>query len=117
MKTVCLDFDGVIHQYNSRWISAATIEDAPVTGAFDFIQECLDSGFQIVINSTRCKTPEGREAMRRWFSDYGCKNLKYLAFLDYKPPAVIYIDDRGFRFEGTFPSMDYIKHFTPWNKT
>ena len=35
-----------------------------------------------------------------------------------KPPAVLYIDDRAYRFTGSnWPSVDEIKSFQPWYKT
>ena len=30
--------------------------------------------------------------------------------------ADVYIDDRGLGFDGTFPNLDEIKEFKPWNK-
>jgi len=30
-------------------------------------------------------------------------------------PRAIYIDDRGYQFTGTFPSIEYISKFKPWN--
>ena len=38
-KTVVLDFDGVIHEYKSRWISPGIISDGPVEGVSRFISE------------------------------------------------------------------------------
>jgi len=31
-----------------------------------------------------------------------------------KPPAYLTIDDRVWRFDGTFPTADEIQHFKPW---
>ena len=33
-----------------------------------------------------------------------------------KPKSHFFIDDRAFRFEGTFPTMEDIRVFKPWNK-
>jgi hypothetical protein len=33
---------------------------------------------------------------------------------DTKPEADVYLDDRGWRFSGTFPSVDQIEEFRPW---
>ena len=33
-----------------------------------------------------------------------------------KPAATVYIDDRGLRFEGTFPNLDDLLEMKPWNK-
>lgn len=34
----------------------------------------------------------------------------------HKIPSVMQIDDRGFRFEGSFPDLEEICEFTPWNR-
>ena len=40
MKTILLDFDGVIHSYTSGWKGAGVIPDPPVPGAIDFLRIC-----------------------------------------------------------------------------
>lgn len=34
----------------------------------------------------------------------------------FKPPALVTIDDRAMTFTGTWPELDAIKSFKPWNK-
>lgn len=34
----------------------------------------------------------------------------------FKPPAVYTIDDRGHQFDGTWPTLESIAAFRPWNK-
>lgn len=124
--TVAVDFDGVLHSYSSPWINAHTIPDPPVPGALQWLHGILQD-FDVVIYSTRCKTWRGRRAVRRWIydnarsywyesgipSDRGLEDVK----LSYeKPPALIYLDDRAWRFEGTFPSAEQIHQARPWNK-
>lgn len=55
-KTVCMDFDGVIHAYTSGWdkVNGATsILDGPVEGIKTVIEE-LRKDYKVVIVSTRC---------------------------------------------------------------
>ena len=44
--TVCVDFDGVIHQHTTPWTDACDIHDPPVEGAFDYLRELIDAGFE-----------------------------------------------------------------------
>lgn len=34
----------------------------------------------------------------------------------FKPPAHVSIDDRGFQFVGTWPPLESLLHFRPWNR-
>jgi hypothetical protein len=38
-----------------------------------------------------------------------------ITFPDYKPPAHVTIDDRVICFTGSFPSIEEIENFKPWN--
>lgn len=115
-KTICLDFDGVVHRYDSPWAGACVILDAPVDGAFDFIEECLDAGLKVSIFSSRSHQEGAIEAMSQWFKDYKFKHLEFVSFPLEKPPAHVYIDDRGINFSGTFPTLNALRAFKPWNK-
>jgi hypothetical protein len=33
-----------------------------------------------------------------------------------KPAAHVYLDDRGWCFEGVFPGLDALDHFEPWHR-
>ena len=62
---LCLDFDGVIHSYESGWKGAATIPGPPVPGALEFIVAALKD-FNVAILSSRSHQWGGRRAMKRW---------------------------------------------------
>lgn len=115
-----IDFDGVIHSYKSGWKGITVIHDEPVDGAFEALRRyCHD--FTVNIYSTRSNSEDGINAMKEWFLKHGWpKNENeepvYLQFPKNKPPALLTIDDRGFCFEGKFPSNQWIKDFRPWNK-
>lgn len=34
----------------------------------------------------------------------------------HKPPAMVTIDDRAITFNGTWPELDWLREFQPWNK-
>lgn len=122
--TVAVDFDGVIHRYDSPWTKAHHIPDGPVEGAIEWLNETIQK-MDIVIFSTRCKTWIGRWAVRRWLRKHagtlyhegpGYRGIEDVTLSYEKPPALVYIDDRAFRFEGTFPSISEIHRLKPWNK-
>lgn len=112
---ICLDFDGVIHSYKTKWKGPEVIPDPPVPGAFDAIMGYMEY-FKVHIYSTRSNTIRGIEAMINWFIDHGFDRVGDIYFPTEKPPALITIDDRAITFTGVFPSVDEIKKFKPWNK-
>lgn len=125
MKPIlCLDFDGVIHSYSSGWKGADVIPDPPVAGAFQFIVEA-SSVFDVQVFSSRSHQPGGIEAMREWFKKWDetpgdhatvtCASL-CVSFPDHKPSAMVSIDDRALMFDGTWPRVDELRKFQPWNK-
>jgi hypothetical protein len=111
---VCIDFDGVLHSYISKWESEAIIPDQPVPGAQMAIQEYLDAGFRVAVFSSRSGTKAGRQAMAKWCTENNFPDG--MEFPKEKPPAILNIDDRGFCFEGNFPTADFIMKFKPWNR-
>ena len=118
MKSICIDFDGVIHSYTSKWTNPQTISDGPVEGAFEFIENCIKNNFQVWIFSSRLEYMDAQSHMFDWFIKHGLNKeiLHSLGFTYEKVPAILYIDDRGYHFQGTFPSIEFIKNFKPWNK-
>ena len=106
-------------------------------GALSWLFEIIrDERFQPAIYSSRSKDPGGVEAMRAWLvkgfteleSDgtneeqtvnahlQAIDMVNQLEFPTQKPAAVMTIDDRAYRFEGRFPSLDWLDRFKPWNK-
>lgn len=103
-KTICLDFDGVLHSYASGWTGKEP-KDPPCEGAQEFVRWLLDAGFKVCVSSCRANSDEGRREMRRWLTKWGFPELP---LTHEKPAAWLYVDDRGFRFEGNFED---VKHF------
>ena len=116
--TICLDFDGVVHSYTSGWHGSDVVKDEPVEGAFDFITKCFLNNYNVAIFSSRSHQDNGITAMKKWFIDNNMTKevLNKIQFPTIKPPAILYIDDRGFHFKGEWPSFDFINNFKPWNK-
>jgi len=131
--TVCCDFDGVIHSYVSGWKGATVIPDPPNPGALEWIIQVLEHPkLMLTISSSRLREPGSHSAMMLWLIEHfkalfsgtdpttagqrAADVVAKIGFDDRKPPAVLYIDDRGFHFTGTFPSPEWILGFQPWTK-
>ena len=125
-RILVVDFDGVLHSYTSGWKGANVVSDPPVPGAMQFLIDA-SRDFEVHIFSSRSHQEGGRVAMADWlalglcghcrdtvtsqwqgdtvtFCPRGFRSLK-LHFPTIKPPAHLSIDDRGWQFNGTFPSM------------
>jgi len=144
MKPIlCLDFDGVIHSYTSRWQGAAVIPDPPVPGALQFIRDALEA-FDVQIFSSRSHQWGGKRAMKRWLIQHYTEmywtvaDVEFVSFTHadinddarawaeqivgrivfpwFKPPAKVTIDDRALTFTGVWPDLAQLDAFKPWNK-
>jgi len=160
---LCLDFDGVVHEYTSGWKGATIIPDPPVADALNFIAKA-QKNFRVAIYSSRSHQWGGRRAMKRWLRLYASVEIekavdsdekwhqpeaierwpilrylhevtkstmdpwdevvdeaarqfvKEIDFPNHKPAAKVSIDDRALTFTGTWPDMDTLRGFRPWNK-
>lgn len=113
---VCIDFDGVIHSYTSGWQGEENCPDPPVQGAREAILEYLKAGWEVVIFSTRAATSEGRDAIWSYLVAAECLGLPHdleevstLKVTCDKIPAKVYIDDRAYRFCGSWPTEHFLK--------
>ena len=112
---LCLDFDGVCHSYTSGWKGADIIADGRVDGLKEFLTEVC-AVFDIHIFSSR-SNQGGIMAMYDWFKEHtGSDIANCLTFPLDKPPAFVTIDDRAICFTGTWPSVEELQNFKPWNK-
>jgi len=112
-KTVCFDFDGVIHSYTSGWQGEAAANDPPVPGIVQAIRDIREAGYKVVVHSTRCKSCQGLLTVNRYLRDNG---IQVDGCSAEKPPAVVYIDDRAICFDGDAVGLlEKINTFSPWN--
>lgn len=88
MKTISIDFDGVIHKY-SKGYHDGTAYDEPMPGAQKALEGLEAEGYELIIFSTR-----PAEQIHDWLEKYGFKKYKVFE----KPMAIAYIDDRALRF-------------------
>jgi hypothetical protein len=127
---LCVDFDGVIHSYDSGWQGATVVADPPVPGALWWLANAT-MHFQVQIYSSRSDTADGRGAMRealmRWAKDpqhwpqgggLPAFPIEDIGFAIRKPSAFLTIDDRAIQFNGDWSALDAkaLLDFKPWNK-
>lgn len=125
---LCVDFDGVIHQYDAPWKDVHIITDGPVKGALSWLLKAIDV-FEVHIYSSRSSSEVGIKAMKEWLEycaneewpndGLTCEHLMHsLIFAAKKPPAFLTIDDRAICFEGDWSKIDIneLCKFKPWNK-
>jgi hypothetical protein len=100
--TICLDFDGVLHDYKEREENFPTPGGNPVSGAKNAVAWLVEQNYALVIFSARANEGGGVEAIETWLHKWGFPDIR--VSLE-KPEAHLYVDDRGFRFDGSFTSV------------
>jgi hypothetical protein len=108
MKTVALDFDGVLHSY-SGWNGELPTGD-PIEGALSACQE-LAKRFNLIVFTTRKP-----ELVEEWLAKHGFD--MFSGITNSKPEWLVLVDDRCIRFNGTWTGLvERIDHFNPYWKT
>lgn len=113
-QTIVIDFDGVLHSYASGWKGASVVPDPPTPGAREAIAKLRET-YTVVVVSSRCHQPGGIEAIQAWLLYH---NIGVDDVTNDKPPHIVVVDDRAFRFEGDWQKViDGIPAASvPWNK-
>lgn len=115
MKTIALDFDGVIHRYSKKWHDG-TCYDVPMEGTSEALKELMKY-HTVFIFSTRSP-----EQISDWMSvnlpEFKTEIITTLGFwqkegilgiTNLKLPAMIYVDDRGLRFTNWKDTLNYVR--------
>lgn len=110
---LCLDFDGVLHSYTSGWHGVGAVKDEPVIGAREAVEEYVKA-FNVAVFSSRSYLPSGITAMQKYLRKHGFP-VEDIRFPTDKPPSRIGLDDRVITFNGTFPTVETLLNFQPWN--
>ena len=102
---VCVDLNGVLDGYTG-W-KGSEHWDPPRPGAAAFLTGLAESGFDIVVFTTR-----HRVGVRRWLREHGLLGW-VSAITDRKPPAHVFIDDRAVCFRGDFvATLEQVRSFS-----
>ena len=123
---LCIDFDGVIHDYKRGWQGGVIY--GKVTEGFWTWAEEAQNVFKLVIYSSRSKHPEMVEAMKAWLvrqycndfgvsEGWGTEAIFLFEFAAEKPSAWLTIDDRAICFKGDWSHLtpEAMLSFKPWN--
>ena len=116
MKTICIDFDGVIHDY-SKGYQGDDVFDKPVEGASEGLKALKEAGWTIILFTTRKSTGA--------LYDFLADNDLTVDYVNWNPDqpknssgkliADVYLDDRGICFDGDWKkAVELIKDFKPW---
>jgi hypothetical protein len=108
MKTLAIDFDGVIHAYSRGW-EDGSIYDEPVPGVADALAG-LSRYFRLVIFTAR-DSPD-LPKIRKWLAAEGLDE-HISEVTNRKPKAWAYIDDRAIRFESWGQALDTLAALEP----
>ena len=104
-KTICVDFDGVLHRYSEGY-KDGTIYDGEKAGAGTAIRKLISSGYEVVVFTAR--QPEQFKQIRTWLKVFvGEEYALKLEVTNIKPPAIAYIDDRAIRFTNWDDMLKY----------
>lgn len=115
-KTICIDFDGVLHDY-SKGYRGLDVFGEPVKEAPHAVQHLKKEGWKIIIFTARPVT----QGMRNWLRtnkipfDFINENPDQMDKASPKPYADIYLDDRAVQFNGNWQqSLLDIANYKNW---
>ena len=111
---LAIDFDGVIHK-NSMGFFDGTVYDEPINGVKDALEQ-LSKKYKIVIFTCKVKPDRplingktGKELIETWLSKHGL--LHYISEITCeKPRALLYIDDKGYRFNNWESTLSFLSN-------
>ena len=118
-KTICIDFDGVIHDY-SKGYQGEDVFGQMIPNADVGTSVLKKNGWSIIIFTTRKKT----DKLEQWLKEH---NIEY-DYINENPTqpdnasgkiiADVYLDDRGICFRVMWDSwlLRDIEEFEPWHE-
>lgn len=113
-SVLAIDFDGVIHR-SSKGFHDGTIYDDPIEGSIESLIQLSEMGFELIIYTCKAN-PErplidgknGIDLIWDWLDKHGLKKVISNVVWG-KPWALIYIDDKGYKFENWKDTMNFLK--------
>lgn len=116
LKTIAIDFDGVIHNDHLGYHDGTVYGD-PIPGSLDALAS-LASKYRIVIFTAKAKPDRprvngltGAQLVWEWLENYGVDKYVYEVTSE-KPRAFLYIDDNGYRFNNWKDAIQFVDTIT-----
>jgi FMN phosphatase YigB (HAD superfamily) len=114
IKTISIDFDGVIHNFN-KGFHDGTCYGEPLPGSLDAIRK-LSQKYNIIIHTAKAKHDRplingktGIQLVEEWLEKYNI--LQYIDYITAeKPRAILYIDDNGYRHTSWENTLNFINN-------
>lgn len=103
VRTICVDFDGVIAQYDGY--KGFGLFGDPIPGIKTFLIELKKLNWRIIIHTCRAELPLISAYMEQYdlpFDDINRNANGPIGVGLQKPIADIYLDDRAVRFDGSW---------------
>jgi len=91
-RTIAIDFDGVIHKYGEGFKGLMNAYDDPMEGVETALHTLKAAGKRLVILSSRPAA-----VIEEWLDDRDLRHY-FDDISNFKIPANIYVDDRGYKF-------------------
>lgn len=115
MKTIAIDFDGVIHDDNGGY-NSGKIEGDIIPGAKDALIRLKDLGYKLVLFSCKARKDRplidgmnGSQLIVKWLSTKKICHM-FDEIVSEKPACCLFIDDNAHRFEGWENTLSFIEN-------
>lgn len=102
--TVVVDIDGVIAdpaEYDRADLTGPQKYEgaALLHGAKEALAELVAAGYTVILHTARSEAD--RDVTKTWLAKHGIEHVTHYEYLICgKPSAILYVDDRGHRFDG-----------------
>lgn len=114
MNNLAIDFDGVVHNFDKGYYDGTCYGD-PIPGSLEAIKK-LSKKYKIIIYTAKAKPSRplvngktGIELVKEWLEKYGVLECVEEVTAE-KPRAILYIDDKAYRFDKWDNTLDFIKN-------
>ena len=114
MNNLAIDFDGVVHNFDKGYYDGTCYGD-PIPGSLEAIKK-LSKKYKIIIYTAKAKPSRplvngktGIELVKEWLEKYGVLECVEEVTSE-KPRAILYIDDKAYRFDKWDNTLDFIKN-------